>query len=246
MTLAWQSFTVPKSGHTAAQNEDALAVAEAAGRAAVADGASEGWQSGAWAQALSRAYIAKPPDPATFSSWLAKVRAKSAPDLSNAPASWYVEEKQATGAFATLLGLQIKLSNRGSYVFRAVAVGDTLLVHRRGPSIHSIMPIETAADFGTRPKLIGSRTESGEPEPEWFAGRAKPGDTFDLMSDAVAEWFMRTIESGGDAGSIIDTITMAVDAAREWDDWVQSLRQSRQMKNDDATLVRVRIGQIPE
>ena len=233
MKLAWTTLTVPKAGHTAAENEDALAVSKETGRVAVCDGASEGWGSALWARHLADALVTMPAQPQTFSAWLAKVR-QSAVTIAPPVVSWYAETKQADGAFATLLSV---VFSPGKY--HAVAVGDTSLFHLRDDKLVARFPVEKSSDFGNQPALVGSA--GGEIEPDWFAGRCESGDRFYLLSDALAEWFLRNAEGGECPWQVVDAVTSAADAQAEFADWVQSLRAKRTMKNDDTTLVRVRI-----
>ncbi|CAN5575158.1 protein phosphatase 2C domain-containing protein [soil metagenome] len=240
MKLGWQTLSVPKAGNTPEQNEDALAVSKETLRAAVCDGASEGWRSGPWAAHLANSLVNAQASPRSFAEWLAFTRASTA--MVAAPVmSWYAEAKQATGSFSTLLSVSFGTSKDGGLKYQAVAVGDTELIHRRGDQIVTKFPLEKSADFSNRTALVGNLAESGDPTPEWFAGRAEAGDVFYLMTDALAEWFLRTREAGEEPWTSLDAVTSAIDAPAEYAHWVQSLRQSKAMKNDDATLVRISV-----
>lgn len=231
--------TTPKAGHAPDENEDAAAAD--LGRAAVADGASEGWQSGPWARAVAAAFVRSSPTPATFADWLTAVRSDAAPvaGAPGPPRSWYAEAKAEQGAFATLLGVTFEDAPADGVKWRAVAVGDSCLFQVRGGALVARFPIESAADFSNRPGLIGSKPAAGGPDPAWFAGRAEPGDRFYLLTDALAEWFLRSAAAGGSPWAELDRVT-AGDAAG-FAAWVQALRDARAARNDDATAVVVRI-----
>src|SRR6476659_6577119 len=107
----WIAATVPKRGNRAEENEDATAAAPDGLRFAVSDGATEGWESGPWAARLVAAYGERPPEPATFADWLKAAR-DWAPPVVAGPVPWYAEEKQEQGSFATLLGLELRRSQR--------------------------------------------------------------------------------------------------------------------------------------
>ena len=72
--VEWVWASVPKAGNLPEENEDAVATDAARLRFAVADGATEGWQSGAWAAHLAAAFVRRPSGPADFPDWLAAAR----------------------------------------------------------------------------------------------------------------------------------------------------------------------------
>jgi hypothetical protein len=182
----WFAASVPKAGSRAAENEDATAADLKRVRFAVADGATEGWQSRPWAQHLAGAFVRRPPGPADFPKWLAKVRRDWKPKTPKNEA-WYASVKQEQGSFATLLGLEFRRSTDSSgLVWKAVAVGDSCLFILRGDRFEVAFPVSSAAAFGTSPPLVPSSQERECPEPEWLAGWAEPGDLFLLATDAVA------------------------------------------------------------
>ena len=183
--LRWASATRPKPGNRPAENEDATAAG--GNRFAVADGATEGWQSGEWAAHLAHLFVRHPPAPADFPTWLAAVRDRWAPPYSK-DLPWYAEAKRAEGSFATLLGVEFRASKKtpGEWAWKAVAVGDSCLGRFRGGRLLDAFPLSSAAAFSNRPPLVPSSSERRCPDPEWLAGRAEPGDVFVLATDAVA------------------------------------------------------------
>ena len=228
MTPRVWSAGVPKRGNTAAQNEDAFA--QSGLRFAVADGASEGWQSGPWAQTLADAFIANPPYPADYEAWLSACRATFAQLAPTATAAaWYVEEKQQQGAFATLAGFTLEEARDGGWRWRSLAVGDSCLFQVRSGNLRVRFPVESAAAFTNAPNLVGSLAGNS---PEWLAGRAAVGDVFYLLTDALAEWFLREPT----ALSELELARPATFAA-----WVDALRDARRLKNDDTTALRVEL-----
>jgi hypothetical protein len=180
------SATLPKLGNEAGENEDAVAAAPDVLRFVVSDGASEGWESGAWATHLTAAFIRRTPAPPEFPQWLAEVRKNWTPPPLAESAPWYASVKQEQGSFATLIGLELRRTQDAGWAWKAVAVGDSCLLHLRGEAIQTAFPLTSPKDFSNRPALIASSAEEPYPEPEWFAGRAAPGDVFLLASDAAS------------------------------------------------------------
>jgi hypothetical protein len=236
---AWVAVTLPKAGNAPSENEDAHATGGPA-RFAVADGASEGWASGPWAARLVAQFVSAPPAPAAFDEWLRAARAGYAAPAPDGPLAWYAEEKQRDGAFATLLGLELRATASG-WAWKAVAVGDSCLFHLRGGALVAAVPLERAEQFGTRPALVPSAPGARCPEPEWFAGRAEPGDLLLLATDAAAA---RALAPGG-AAAVERAARLALDA-RSPDalrDWCARVRTAI---NDDVTVLAILLPPSPE
>jgi hypothetical protein len=238
------SHRLPKRGNSEAECEDALAlsVTPETATAAVADGASESSFAGLWARLLAEAFVRDPAaglDPARWDEWLPPVQAAWSAEIGSKPLPWYAEEKVARGAFAALLGVAVSAGR-----WRAVAVGDAcLFVVRggggdgRGGSVAAAFPVQSSAEFGNTPWLVGSRSRPAEMRSEGrFAtasGEARPGDRLWLLSDAAAAWWLAVAESGGRPW---ETLAGLADPAA-FAAWVDSVRDSRAMKNDDVTAV---------
>ncbi len=232
MPPEWVAATVPKRGHRADENEDALAADGL--RFAVADGATEGWESGRWAARLAAAYAAGPPTPADFPAWLAAARDWAPPAAD--PEPWYVAEKREEGSFATLLGLELRRSRKTpGWAWRAVAVGDSCLLHTRGGELVLAVPLATPAAFGNRPRLVPSSTDLRCPAPEWIAGRAEPGDVLLLATDAAAARLLSPGELA--VGLAAVRAALATRAAGPLEAWCRTVQDAT---NDDITVLAVR------
>jgi hypothetical protein len=241
--LRWRALHLPKGDHTAAEYEDAWAADPAAGRFAVADGASESAFAGLWARLLAEGFVAARPQ--ERARWLDGPRRRWAEQVMGLELPWYGEMKRAEGAFATLLGLRVwaPASGRGGR-WRAAAVGDTCLVQvRKGRQLRAF-PVESSSDFGNEPRLIGSR--GGPLVPKFASGSHLPGDWLLLMTDALAQWFLRVQEQGRRPW---EAIVPLLDAHRPEDAftaWVEGLRASDGLRDDDVTLLAIELGPAPE
>src|SRR5262245_41132578 len=136
--LRWHAFHQPKRGHSEEEYEDAFAGHGARGRFAVADGASESSFAGMWAKLLVEGFVREPDNPWEDPGWLEPLRQKWAAEVADRPLAWYAEVKRQEGAFATLLGLALR---RPSH-WRALAVGDSCLMHIREGGMFSSFPIK--------------------------------------------------------------------------------------------------------
>jgi len=243
--LPWVSASVPKAGHRAAENEDACAANPGRMRYAVADGATEGWQSGGWATHLATAYARRPPTPPDFPDWLADVRRTWTPPPVAGAAAWYAAEKQEQGSFATLIGVEFRASeHRLGVSWKAVAVGDSCLFVVRAEAFEVAFPVTSAAAFGTRPPLVPSAADRDCPAPEWLAGWASPGDLFLLASDAVAKYLLdRRPPPGRDP--VVAAARDGVASGRA-ERLLDSLRSLSDEFKDDASVLAVLVPAPPE
>jgi hypothetical protein len=242
-SLRWQALHVPKHGSTESEYEDAWAADPASGRFALADGASESAFAGLWARMLADGFLAAP-RPWDLAGWLDAARRRWSAEVMGLELPWYAEMKRAEGAFATLLGLAVRpptAERPGRW--QAVAVGDTCLVQvRQGQQIKAF-PVEESSDFDNQPVLIGSR--NGPAEPRHAAGALMPGDLLFLMTDALAQWFLRAGEQGRypwEAAAPLLTITSPQD---DFVAWIEELRADG-LRDDDVTLIILQAGSAPE
>jgi hypothetical protein len=246
--VEWVCATLPKAGHRPAENEDAAAVASDASRFAVCDGATEGWESRAWAKHLARAYALRAPAPDTFTDWLGQLRggwtgssedsSTPAPRSTDRPVAWYAAEKQQQGSFATLLGLELRPSQGrpGEWAWKAVAIGDSCLVQVRGEDVEAAFPFATPEAFGSSPSLVPSSTDAACPEPEWLAGRAAPGDLLLLATDAAAARLVDPVALAPALAAVREALRDGKPAPlHTW------FREVQSTANDDVTLVAIRL-----
>lgn len=201
-------------------------------RVAIADGASESWQAGPWAQLLVEAFTKE--EPAAWPTWIPRVQSRwkqhVAPSSQALP--WFVEERAKQGAFATFLGVVIDEDG-----WQAVAVGDSCLFCVREDQLALAFPLTQSSDFGNTPWLIGSRTSADKvprEQAQWLIDDRKPGDRLFLMTDALAQWFLRETESGRRPWRDPALTCNANDAFAER---VVRLRAEHGLRNDDTTLV---------
>lgn len=241
MTLPWRVLSSPRSGNTAAEYEDAWAVGRGGTRFAVADGASEASFPGLWARLLAEAFVAAR-RPWDDDDWLSRPRQAWAREVDGFDLPWYGEIKREVGGFATLLGLAIRQptpDRPGRW--RATAVGDSCLVVVPASGPLRSFPVLRSAEFGNTPPLLGSRPGGG-PRPAESRGRCDVGDTFLLMTDALAEWFLRRWEE--QQRPEVEIARLLAGPPEAFPDWLRRRRDEDAFRNDDVTLLA--IGPIPE
>jgi hypothetical protein len=228
--LAWRTAHLPKEGHAPEEYEDAFAGDLDGKRFAVADGASESAFAGPWARLLVQAYVRKG---GSWSAWLPLARRRWRRQVHGRDLPWYAQSKVEEGAFAALVGLVFHGNS-----WSAEGVGDSCLFQIRRQRLRRAVPIQRSADFHARPNLLGSLVaENQQPKTRRFRlqGHCHAGDVFFLMTDALAQWFLGRIEAGQKPWK--DLLALEGKGDAQFASWVKRLRQSRELRNDDVTLL---------
>lgn len=243
MKISYRVFWTPKAGLSTDEYEDAFApdaqfersdLSEF--RCAVADGATETSFSGLWANILCKAYLEKDFDLEELQKgWLEKVSGKDLP--------WYAEEKLASGAFATIVGLNLHEDKNGlSWSVRAL--GDSCFFQVRDSKLIKSLPLEKWEDFDYTPMLLSTRQASNKgilDKLEYVMGTCKRGDIFYLMTDAISKWFLRRQTEKEDAVNVLE----AIENDEQFKQLVDQARQEKDeqgrlwMHNDDVTWTRI-------
>jgi hypothetical protein len=158
-----------------------------------------------------------------------------------------IEERKfaEVGSFATFLGFEIWGLDGPQARWRAVALGDTVLFHVRDARVISVFPAMGPDDFGTLPDGVHTlRSKLGRmTERLQFAeGVLQVDDFLFAATDAMAQWILRTIER--EEVKVWDVLTslahpdvfahLIQDQRREQDG-------AKRLKNDDVTLMRLRM-----
>lgn len=257
MRVILHSFQVPKAGNSEADCEDQFLPAENPTRrikkfrCAVADGATESAFAGKWAELLVNLYV-KPEgfkQEPTSATELEKIIKEKAPEWAKfvwgKPLPWFAQEKVQQGAFSTLLGLCLedKSNSCNHRLWRALGVGDTCVFQVREESLIAHFPVERAEQFGNHPVLISTKPESNSVLPEHIHVCTKnwlPGDRFFLMTDALAHWFLNRVEESKKPWLNELKENAFADKSR-FAEWIDSLRAARDIRNDDVTLLMIRV-----
>jgi hypothetical protein len=241
--LVCRSLQAPRRGASLEECEDAVAAVAERGRFAVADGASESAHAGLWARLLVEDFTGAAADawtdalPPLQRRWAEKAD----PRPGDTPLPWYLEDRLRQGAFATFLGLVVDAApesngtGAGPWRWRALAIGDSCLFQVRARKLLRRFPVEHSAEFTSSPWLVGSRTPpQGLNRTE---GDGQPGDRLWLMTDALALWFLRQVETGLEPW--LELELMLDFSAERFAEWVEGRRKARELRDDDVTLLAV-------
>lgn len=252
MRLSVKPFRLPKAGSSLAEYEDACHPARAGRRGgsrvrlAIADGATEGVGSGVWADILAQTYSTSRARQVSvqhlsrtarrrWRRWRARYIAEAE---ARGGLPWFVEDGLQRGAFAAMAGITLADEGRDDGTWRSLAVGDSCLFQVRDEELLVAFPIADPAVFDNRPLLLGSIQGADGRHPglaRTTGGCWRAGDEFYLMTDALAAWFLQEHASGAQPWRQLK----ALDAGAAFRRWIDSLRQARQLRNDDVTLLQI-------
>jgi hypothetical protein len=252
--IVYKTFTFHKFGNRFEENEDAechrregLFSQKGCFKCALADGATQSSFSGLWSKLLVENFVAQPNEPVDGLEQVVLLAQKSWIDhISQLKIPWHAEEKVKMGAFATFLGVKVfsPLQEKNNFGYwRAEAIGDSCFFQVRRNQLVSFFPIKQANDFGNTPDLLSSVHARNHVifrngMQFSYSGKWLAGDEIYLMTDALAQWFLKEYEGGLKPWRVIKE---KINAEKELPDisfcnWIETLRQIKAIRNDDTTL----------
>jgi hypothetical protein len=262
MFIRADSFGAVESGNRPTEYEDAYwperfiaQKIEAECFFAVADGASDALFSGLWANMLVKAYgeerLKEFRDnklPENFEQLQREWR-KQVEQRIVQPLPLHYEEKLRDGAFSTLIGLTIKPFSSDEIEtgkWEAVALGDSCLFHVQDNQCLFAFPLQYTEQFNITPPLIPSNARFNSriiSDVRSIGGHCRTNDEFYLMTDALACWFLRERECGQARLDIALMEIRQLQTPNDFEQWIIKLRQERVLRNDDVTLLRIKLGE---
>lgn len=266
MQIQVVTFSEPKEGNAPGDWQDGAAggvvgdetATPRRARFVVLDGATGAYDPVRWVDQLLRSFAPQaggdPVNPrsegprfetAAMRTWFAEMQDRWAADV-RAFDSIIEERKFAeVGSFATLLGFEIYSLDGPEPYWRAVALGDTVLFHVRAGRLITAFPPMGPDDFGTLPDGVHTSRASLDRMTERLltgGGVLEAGDFLFAATDAMAQWILRAVER--DEAKVWDALTTLAHPdvfARLVADQRRELNSAKRMKNDDVTLMRLRM-----
>lgn len=247
-----ECYVWPKAGNRKEEYEDASNCSivvnkdTAYYRFAIADGASESSFADIWADLLASGYCNGQFDSQHIHKSISKLSKAWRKKLNAKDLPWYAQEKLNSGAFSTLAGITFRLTDASSVAFDAIAIGDSCIFQIRGDTIIAFFPLGSVDDFHNRPVLISSNAANNihlQAFVKKWSGTAQAGDSFWLMTDALACWVLARYEEDRSVIKQIHELACAHDfinlvhAERK----LTSRDGSFNLRNDDVTLIRVNL-----
>ena len=241
MHIKCKTLWLQKDGNVADDYEDAgfpvetIHKDDTSFRCAIADGATESSFAGLWASILVEGMVYGTELSTLRKEFVARVGTKSLP--------WYAEEKLSSGAFAAVavLALSENADEGNSCTFKAL--GDSCIMHVRGNALLTSFPMDRPESFNNSPMLLCStaNNEAEEDKLQELQLKWLSGDTFWLMTDALACWALKRLRDFEDAFELLEKIE-DLSALKQFVHEQRSIidEDGRPvLKNDDVTLIRV-------
>lgn len=254
LQVKYFAASIPKHGNSNDENEDALSRILISDyrdgsikslHCAISDGATTATFSKLWANILveSTEGVKKIPSESLVKQiiaeggkkWLAKINEKDLP--------WYAQEKAKKGSFATLLWLAInKRKNKTHSNLTALSVGDSELIHIRNGKVLTAFPYEYSEEFSSYTSLISTKIEKNKTlNYKMKKMRIQHTDHIIISTDAVANYFLRQFEQDINP---LDELTRLINLEMNQEkknslfgNWIDSLREKHEIKNDDSSLI---------
>lgn len=236
-------YSVTKAGNQPEECEDAYANAsdDTAHYFAVSDGATESSFSREWAKELVNDFVQRSLSSRAIvnadkiNDWLLPLQRNWANWLATQNLVWFAKRKAEQGTFATLIGLMIQRDRQ----WQAFAVGDSCLFVVRNGTLQHSFPLSKSSELGYRPYLIATLRQTELPSvARYMSDTAQLGDRFYIVTDALAGWILSSLEDRKNPWVQLDQI-QSQDA---FFDWVETLRDRREMVNDDTTMLLITVS----
>ena len=259
MQIQTVTFSEPKSGNAPGEWQDGAGggvAGDASGTARfiVGDGATQAYDPLRWVDQLVTSFVSPGghgrPDgprlePAAMRDWFAAMQDQWTADVRAFDSIIEERKFREVGSFATLLGFEIAEQDGPEPVWRAGALGDTVRFHVRAGRLIATFPPLGPEDFGTLPDGVHTSRSSLERMTTRLltgSGVLAADDFLFAATDALAQWILRAV--GRDGGKVWDTLSGLAHPdvfARLVQDQRREQDSAKRMKNDDVTLMRLRM-----
>lgn len=238
---------LPKQDCLPSECEDALDLNVMKGRFAVADGATEAFDSGRWARMLVKAWARSSElklEREALTSTVEDLGQRLSKKWQHKDLPWYAEEKARAGSYAAFAGLTINEGEDGSSMWRALVIGDSCIFHERNGVIEKGIPTISPSFFSYTPTLLSSRSnvidEALIETVCVITGKAESGDIFLLLTDAISCWYLSYAVPDCVLHDEFHTVLTSSDPIRKTD-LIQRERSMGRLRNDDVAVLRVEV-----
>ena len=242
MIFGSQLFTVPRIGDYSDDNCDASAVNETSQAFAIADGASQSFNSGDWARLITTQWVSSdsPVDITEVAEHCAsKWLELSERALVSLPRDSLIREKMAEGSSATFGAIR-PVRIRDNIFWQIITVGDVLIVATQRKSdgeryVLRTFPYSIGSNFGEgTPHQISTNPPFVRTTVNTALERPAQGLEFVLMTDAVARHIFDNLTR---STKITDLLPFLNQDQQAFINWVDAQRALSLLDDDDSTVL---------
>lgn len=238
ITFAGSFAKIPENPET---NEDFFVVRELDRRIVICDGASESYDSRAWAKLLAEKFSA---NPAVSPAWVEDAVTAYNTNYDANAMSWSKQAAFERGSFSTLLVVEV---NDVHDCVEILAIGDSIAILVDNDQIVASWPYTTADQFAEHPSLLSTLSQlnmfiddksfNTKRQISWrLKDHINP--ILLCMTDALGQWVLRLAHENNEAWKQL----LAIDSLGQLANLVLAERAARRMRTDDSTLVVVRFS----
>ncbi|MCG3771888.1 MAG: hypothetical protein JW384_03085 [Nitrosomonadaceae bacterium] len=238
---------LPKQDCLPSECEDALDLNVPKGRFAVADGATEAFDSGRWAKMLVKVWTHSSQlkiEREALMSAVENLGQRLSKKWQHKDLPWYAEEKARAGSYAAFAGLTINEENDGSVMWRSLVIGDSCIFHERNGVIKNGIPTTSPSFFSYTPTLLPSRSNAIDEaliEKVYVnTWKAEPGDILILLTDAISCWYLTYAIPDCVLHDEFHTVLTSGEPIRKAN-LIQRERSMGRLRNDDVAVLRVEV-----
>jgi hypothetical protein len=243
-----RSFRTPKDGLTEEECEDNSTVSSENSetlRVAVCDGATEGIFSSIWSEILVRKYVENGSqvfEPSKLELAYNEFVQKASLNISKMPETrhWFMYEKLERGTHATIAGVEFFDSN----TMHISTVGDSCVFWDDGNEV-GMLPELSPEDFGSFPNTICHTPSTWKNLEQKIIKKEvsfRSPIQIALCTDALACWLVKRLREQNEP-STLDKFFQVSDLS-SFEEFIQELRERKEIRNDDVTLVLINVLSI--
>jgi hypothetical protein len=253
MQLQVVTFSEVKDGNAPDEWQDGASGGvgrDGTARFIVLDGATGAFDAVRWVDQLVTSFVSADHagprlERAALRAWFERMQDQWAADVPVFDSVIEEEKFRKVGSFATFLGFEITGLDGPEPVWRAVALGDTVLFHVRASRLITTFPPLRAGEFTSNPAGLHTKRSSLDEMSERLlaaSGVLAAGDFLFAATDAMADWMLAA--AGRDEANLWPTLAGLAHPdvfARLVEDQRNEQDGAKRMKNDDVTLMRLRV-----
>jgi len=234
-----KGFSIHKQGDEPKDNQDAFSISQNKMIFAISDGASLSPKSGLWSRVLTKFFTSNKYDFKThtvesLSKWLEEPRKEwiDNAQIDKLPIPLKLKLKQLKGSVSTFVGCSI-VNNSKKNEINILYIGDSTVFLIKNKKIKKMFPIDHSSKFSSQTEFLGSSKErGGEEKIKLETIRLDSKDSIIIATDELAKWIMIQFENKKQDWKKLFSMT-----ENEFPKFVEDLRNSKQVDEDDMTFV---------